>query len=154
MSKEVYEFDLQNKIESGLWPLEDGIQVKCWKSLPKRVTENDRFDNDFHLKIGSRCDGGEDHLEECKKNNRTLPFVSYMKSGLMVGTTNQDLDSELDSSLSEYGDMIQLGELDFDYPTLDNITQLPVPVIFGAGNFPGEEDRTFEVRHIPGVCGS
>jgi hypothetical protein len=54
MSKEVYEFDLQNKMEGGLWPVGDGIQVKCWKSLPTRVRDEDRFVTPFNLIIGTR----------------------------------------------------------------------------------------------------
>jgi hypothetical protein len=142
MSKEVYEFDLQNKMEGYMWDLGDGIKVKCWKSLLSRVKDADRFKDAFELKIGSRCDGP---VEECKRNNQTLPFFSYTKDGLTLNTTNDELNSYIETASM---DSVQVGHLNFEFPTLDYATQLPAPVIFSMRNFEGEEDKTFEVRRV------
>lgn len=169
MRKEVYEFDLQNKMEGGMWDLleGDGIRVKCWKLLPSRTLETDgwpRVDGNltkpaFELKIGSRCDGDpdkkvEDRVKECKKNNQTLPFISYMNNGVINVTSSVDIDSDLGGEpRATAGDMIQVAHLDFDHPTLDNTTQLPLPEIFTMSNWEGEGQKTYDVRHVPGLCG-
>jgi hypothetical protein len=168
MHKEVYEFDLQNKMEGnnpegGPWPLEDGIRVKCWKLLPSKTSETDRWSRAdgnqtlpaFQLKIGGRCNGGADKLEECKKNSsRTLPVVSWMKDGLMYGTSGEDIYCNISSEpRASAKDMIQIAHLDFNFPTLDNTTQLPVPESFTMGNLSGEGNRTVDVRHVPRLYG-
>jgi len=158
MQKEVYEFDLQNKMEGGMWDIGDNIKVKCWKSLPSRSSATDRWprvDGDlskpsFQLKIGSRCEG---EVEECKKNSiLTLPFVTWMKDGLMVGTSGEDIYCDISKEpRNSAGDMIQVAHLDFNYPTLHDTTQLPLPQILKIGNFEGVGHKTLDVRHVPRV---
>ena len=158
MHQEAYEFDLQGKMEGGKWNLGDDIKVRCWKSLPSRNSETDRWSRGdgtllpFQLKIGERCDG---KVEECKKSSgRTLPIVSWMKDGLMIGTSVEDIYCDISKEpRASAGDMIQVAHFDFDHPTLDDKTQLPLPQIFTIGNFEGEGQKTIDVRHIPGVCG-
>ena len=142
--KEEYVLHLQNEMEGGMVdpPEGDGIRVKCWKSLPTGVTEPNRFLTPFQLQIGSRCDLTKTNITECKANNQTLPFISYLEDGLMVTTSDKDLNSKIDAPGN---DMVQVGHIDFDAPTLDYITKLPVPVIFAAGNFESEKNKIFEV---------
>jgi len=163
MSKEMYNFDLQNKMEGGMWDVEDGIKVKCWKSLPSRTRETDRWSRvdgnltepAFKLIIGSRCNGGsdQDKLDKCKENNQDLPFVSYMNDGVMHVTSSDDIyGADLSKEpRGSAGDMIQVAHLDFDYPTLDYTAQLPLPEIITVGNIAREGSKTFDVRHVPEV---
>jgi hypothetical protein len=77
-----------------------------------------------------------------------------MKDGLMVVTSDEDIDADLSSEpRASAGDMIQVAHLNFDYPTLDYKTQLPLPQIFTMGNWKGEGKKTYDVRHLSGVYG-
>ena len=77
MNGKSYDLDLQNKMEGSFWDLEDGIRVQCWKSLPTRVRETDRFVTPFQARPCLECDHEEGKIVPCKKVNQTLPIVSY-----------------------------------------------------------------------------
>ena len=150
-------------MEGGLWDVGGEIKVKCWKSLPSKTFNTDKWSRGdgnqtlpaFQLKIGERCNGGKDRVDECRKNSgRTLPIVTYMKDGLMFGTTAADIYTNTSKEpRASAEDMIQVAHFDFDYPTLDDSTQLPLPLIFTIGNFEGEGQKTYDVRQVPDVYG-
>jgi len=77
-----------------------------------------------------------------------------MKDGLMIGTSAEDIYCDISKEpRAPARDMIQVAHLDFNHPTLDDTTQLPLPRILKIGNFEGEGQKTIDVRYVPGVYG-
>jgi len=150
MNGKVYELDLQNKMEGEIWDLQDGICVHCWKSLPTRVRETDRFVTPFQLNLVSRCNSPPGETGQCKEDGQTLPIISYAQDDTHFVATTGHFDTTNNPEIKK-ASTFQVAQLTFDYPTLDYTTQLPLPKILTMGNYEDKGNRTFDVRYVQGV---